>query len=124
MPIEIFQVDAFTEQAFGGNPACVCLMKDQASDEWMQNVAAEMNLSETAFVWQLDDHYHIRWFTPAAEVDLCGHATLASSHVLWDAGGLPEDSEAVFDSRSGSVNGQSQRRQHHPKFPLQPTDSS
>ncbi len=83
--MRLFQVDAFTERPFGGNPAAVCLVDGQVDAKWMQSVAAEMNLSETAFLVRQDDGtYGLRWFTPVFEVDLCGHATLASAHVLWD----------------------------------------
>jgi len=79
----IYQVDSFTEVPFRGNPAAVCLLRALPDDDWMQNVAAEMNLSETAFLTPLDDRqYCLRWFTPTVEVDLCGHATLAAAHVL------------------------------------------
>ncbi len=83
MSLPIYQVDAFTSERFKGNPAAVCLLKEQRDVAWMQNVAAEMNLSETAFVLpEKDGSFGIRWCTPTVEVDLCGHATLASSHVL------------------------------------------
>jgi PhzF family phenazine biosynthesis protein len=83
--MRLFQVDAFAERPFGGNPAAVCLNEAPVDAEWMQSVASEMNLSETAFlVREGDGLYGLRWFTPAIEVDLCGHATLASAHVLWD----------------------------------------
>jgi len=97
----IVQVDAFTAVPFAGNPAAVCVMSAPAPDDWMQRVALEMNLSETAFLHPEGDGYRLRWFTPAAEVDLCGHATLASAHVLWEDGHLPKDSEARFRTRSG-----------------------
>ena len=84
MPIPFFQVDAFTAKPFTGNPAAVCLLEKEAEADWMQAVAAEMNLSETAFVAPQADGFGLRWFTPATEVDLCGHATLASAHVLWE----------------------------------------
>jgi len=80
--IPCLQVDAFTDRPFSGNPAAVCLLDDERDSQWMQAVAAEMNLSETAFVRPLADGFELRWFTPAVEVDLCGHATLASAHVL------------------------------------------
>ena len=83
MEIPLFQVDAFTDQPFAGNPAAVCLLPEDRGDQWMQAVAAEMNLSETAFLLEQDNGYRLRWFTPKIEVDLCGHATLASAHVLW-----------------------------------------
>ena len=83
MNIPMFQVDAFTDHVFGGNPAAVCLIDSMLSDELMQQIAAENNLSETAFVLREGDRFRIRWFTPESEVDLCGHATLAASHVLF-----------------------------------------
>lgn len=99
--IEIYQVDAFTNKPFAGNPAAVCLLKESADADWMQSVAAEMNLSETAFLVPQVDGYNLRWFTPAVEVDLCGHATLASAHVLWETGNLAADAEARFHTKSG-----------------------
>lgn len=81
---EFFQVDAFTAQPFAGNPAAVCLLAEPGDEAWMQRVAAEMNLSETAFLYPEKEGWRLRWFTPAVEVDLCGHATLASAHVLWE----------------------------------------
>jgi PhzF family phenazine biosynthesis protein len=82
LTIKIYQVDAFTEKPFSGNPAAVCLLPQARDAAWMQAVAKEMNLSETAFLLKEGDGYNLRWFTPAVEVDLCGHATLASAHVL------------------------------------------
>lgn len=97
MPVPIYQVDAFTDTVFRGNPAAVCLPERGAPAEWMQKVAAEMNLSETAFVVRRDDGgYDLRWFTPTVEVELCGHATLASAHILWETGRLATDSPARF----------------------------
>ncbi len=98
---EIFQVDAFAEEPFTGNPAGVCILPAARDESWMQNVALEMNLSETAFLVARDDGFDLRWFTPTAEVDLCGHATLASSHVLWETGILAGDEEARFHTGSG-----------------------
>lgn len=95
------QVDAFTAEAFRGNPAAICLLKDPADAQWMQNVALEMNLSETAYVLPQADGFSLRWFTPAVEVDLCGHATVAAAHVLWQEGILPATSECRFHTRSG-----------------------
>ena len=97
----ITQVDAFTAEPFAGNPAAVCVVDRAADATWMQAVALEMNLSETAFLVPNDDGYDLRWFTPATEVDLCGHATLASAHVLWEDGHLAADAEARFNTRSG-----------------------
>ena len=79
----LYQVDAFTDQTFKGNPAAVCILENWPSEKLMQNIAAENNLSETAFIVRKDDTFHIRWFTPTLEVGLCGHATLASAHVLF-----------------------------------------
>ena len=98
----IFQIDAFTSVAFKGNPAAVCLLDEPRSIEWMQHVAAEMNLSDTAFVVpRPDGAFDLRWFTPAIEVPLCGHATLASAHALWETGRLAKSAEARFHTMSG-----------------------
>ena len=86
MGLEIFQVDAFTDKIFSGNPAAVCLLPGAGDEIWMQHVAREMNLSETAFLHREGDGYRLRWFTPLVEVDLCGHATLASAHTLYETG--------------------------------------
>ena len=99
--MKLYQVDAFTSEAFRGNPAAVCLLNDTPADSWMQALASEMNLAETAFVQQNGEGYRLRWFTPTVEVDLCGHATLASAHVLWTEEGVPKDLAIVFDTRSG-----------------------
>jgi len=99
--IDIYQVDAFTVEPFAGNPAAVCVLAEAADAAWMQNVAREMNLSETAFLAPQADGYDLRWFTPAVEVDLCGHATLASAHILWQTGRLEAEAEARFHTRSG-----------------------
>ena len=99
--MRLFQVDAFADHAFGGNPAAVCLVEGAVDAGWMQSVAAEMNLSETAFlVREDDDVYGLRWFTPAVEVDLCGHATLASAHVLWEEK-IEGPEPLSFSTRSG-----------------------
>ncbi len=104
MPRPIAIVDAFTDRPFSGNPAAVCLLDAPADEGWMQSVAAEMNLSETAFVHQLPGgEFGLRWFTPTTEVDLCGHATLASAHLLWETGWLSQDAEARFETRSGQL---------------------
>ena len=97
----IVQVDAFTSERFGGNPAAVCLLDAPREDRWLQAVAREMNLSETAFLWRRTDGFDLRWFTPTTEVRLCGHATLASAHALWDGDVLPAAAEARFHTLSG-----------------------
>src|SRR5262245_690846 len=83
MTIPLFHVDAFADKPFAGNPATVCILDQPKDDAWMQTVAAEMNLSETAFIQATDKGFNLGWLTPKVEVDLCGHATLASAHVLW-----------------------------------------
>jgi PhzF family phenazine biosynthesis protein len=97
----IVQVDAFTATPFAGNPAAVCVLPEPRDDRWMQDVAREMNLAETAFLFRQDDGFNLRWFTPVVEVDLCGHATLASAHVLWEMGYLKPGEQARFHTRSG-----------------------
>jgi len=99
----ITQVDAFAAKPFAGNPAAVCLLAEPRSASWMQMVAREMNLSETAFLTKRNGGYDLRWFTPLVEVDLCGHATLASAHVLWEQGDLSATDTAVFHTRSGQL---------------------
>jgi PhzF family phenazine biosynthesis protein len=101
MSTAITQVDAFTSEAFAGNPAAVCVLSAPREERWMRLVAREMNLSETAFLHPVDDGFSLRWFTPTVEVDLCGHATLASAHVLWETGRLAKDMAARFHTRSG-----------------------
>lgn len=101
MPIRIVTVDAFTNVPFAGNPAAVCVMPEPRSEDWLRNVAREMNLSETAFLLAHDGEFDLRWLTPAVEVDLCGHATVASAHVLWEDGHLPAGKQARFQTRSG-----------------------
>jgi PhzF family phenazine biosynthesis protein len=100
-PIQIWHIDAFTDRLFSGNPAAVCLLDQEPGAAWMQSVAAEMNLSETAFVRPLSDGFELHWFTPAVEVDLCGHATLASAHALWEAGVVASHEAIRFHTRSG-----------------------
>jgi PhzF family phenazine biosynthesis protein len=99
--IRILQIDAFAERPFAGNPAAVCLLDDAREAAWMQAVAAEMNLSETAFVVPHEDGFALRWFTPKTEVDLCGHATLAAAHALWTTGVADGGHTIRFHTRSG-----------------------
>lgn len=101
MPQPVVQVDAFTSLPFAGNPAAVCILPAARDERWMQDVAREMNLSETAFLVPGEDGWGLRWFTPEVEVELCGHATLASAHVLWEDGHLASDATARFHTRSG-----------------------
>jgi PhzF family phenazine biosynthesis protein len=99
--MRLFIVDAFTDRPFAGNPAAVCLLDEERDADWMQAVAAELNLSETAFVRPLDDGFELRWFTPAIEVELCGHATLASAHALRTEGVVNTVQPIRFHTRSG-----------------------
>ncbi len=105
MPQPIAVVDAFTAEPWRGNPAGICVLPAAASDEWMQSVAVEMNHAETAFLIRRgasnQGGYDLRWFTPGGEVDLCGHATLASAHYLWETATLRPDEQARFHTRSG-----------------------
>jgi PhzF family phenazine biosynthesis protein len=101
LTLSITQVDAFTETPFRGNPAAVCLLPAERDPAWMQLVAREMNLAETAFLVRRQDGFGLRWFTPTVEVDLCGHATLASAHVLWEENHLPPGEVARFHTKSG-----------------------
>lgn len=104
-PVKCWQVDAFTHRAFGGNPAAICWLEDgaEADPKWMQSVAAEMNLSETAFVRRQENGFELRWFTPTIEVELCGHATLAAAHALWWAGLAPPGKPLHFHTMSGAL---------------------
>ncbi|MBA2113275.1 PhzF family phenazine biosynthesis protein [Bremerella alba] len=103
MPRTLYQVDAFTSKPFAGNPAAVCWLDEPADAQWMQQVAAEMNLAETAFVYPEGESLRLRWFTPTVEVDLCGHATLATAYTLWQHKGFPSDQTLRFETRSGTL---------------------
>jgi PhzF family phenazine biosynthesis protein len=121
MTVLLFHVDAFTDRPFAGNPAAVCLLPSWKDDHWLQAVAGEMNLSETAFLVERADHFDLRWFTPKAEVDLCGHATLASAHVLWQQGKVTNN-EIRFSTRSGILTARSERGEIELDFPLEPDE--
>jgi PhzF family phenazine biosynthesis protein len=118
----IFQVDAFTDRPFAGNPAAVCVLTEPRDDRWMQQVAAEMNLSETAFLLRLTDGWSLRWFTPVVEFDLCGHATLASAHVLWETELLASDQQARFHTRSGLLTADRRGAWIELDFPVKPPE--
>ena len=120
MGLRITQVDAFTNRPFTGNPAAVAILSDLPADSWLQDVAREMNLSETAFLLPHEDGYDLRWFTPVAEVDLCGHATLASAHVLWEEGLLPSNHVARFHTRSGLLTARHSDGWIEMDFPARP----
>jgi PhzF family phenazine biosynthesis protein len=122
MRLAIFQVDAFTTKPFAGNPAGVCVLSQPAEESWMQNVAREMNLSETAFLFREGDGFRLRWFTPAVEVDLCGHATLASAHILWEMGHAQPDEKVSFHTRSGVLTAERQGDWIEMDFPAKPEE--
>ena len=100
--MKLFTADAFADRPFSGNPAAICLLDSERPDGWLQDLAVEMNLSETAYLRKLDDGFELRWFTPAYEVDLCGHATLASAHILWNECGVTEN-EIRFHTKNSGV---------------------
>jgi PhzF family phenazine biosynthesis protein len=118
--IRLTQVDAFTNTPFRGNPAGVCLLHRTKTDGWLQDVAREMNLSETAFLWRRADGFDLRWFTPTVEIALCGHATLASAHVLWEEGHLSPDQPARFHTMSGLLTAERRGDRIVMDFPAEP----
>jgi PhzF family phenazine biosynthesis protein len=122
--LRIFQADAFTDKAFAGNPAAVCILTESRDDTWMQNLAREMNLSETAFLRKQADGYGLRWFTPAVEVALCGHATLASSHILWETEMLAPTEQARFHTLSGLLTAERKGDWIQLNFPATPEQSA
>ncbi|HVG23426.1 MAG TPA: PhzF family phenazine biosynthesis protein [Thermoanaerobaculia bacterium] len=119
--MRLYQIDAFTQEAFRGNPAAVCLLDAERDAAWMQNVAAEMNLSETAFLLPRGDEWSLRWFTPAVEVALCGHATLASAHALYEERGL---TAARFQTLGGLLTTERSGDWIEMDFPAKPTTAS
>lgn len=120
MSPRIVQVDAFTAEPFAGNPAAVCVLAHAADRRWMQQVAREMNLSETAFLFRQGDAWSLRWFTPSVEVALCGHATLASAHVLWQDEHLAQGVQARFDTKSGRLTADRKGEWIEMDFPAEP----
>jgi PhzF family phenazine biosynthesis protein len=122
MPIPLLQIDAFTDRPFAGNAAAVCLLPEARDEAWMQAVAAEMNLSETAFLLREEGEFRLRWFTPVCEVQLCGHATLASAHALWEWGTLRPEETARFRTRSGPLTCVRRSDWIEMDFPLHPSE--
>jgi len=120
MSIPIFQVDAFTDRPFAGNPAAVCILLEPRDDTWHQDVAAEMNLSETAFLTKRPDGFRLRWFTPKVEVALCGHATLASAHALFQERLAQPDEMIRFHTQSGVLTAKRKGDEIELDFPLEP----
>jgi PhzF family phenazine biosynthesis protein len=124
MPIRLYHVDAFAERPFTGNPAAVCLLPGPRDEAWMQHVAAENNLSETAFVSPEADDFRLRWFTPKIEVSLCGHATLASAHVLWEAGHVAGGQPIAFHTHSGVLTAARSGDMITLDFPVNPAEAA
>ena len=122
--MKIYQVDAFTNEPFKGNPAAVCILSGPANERWMQNIAQEMNLSETAFLYKEEEGFNLRWFTPTVEVDLCGHATLASAHVLWEEDILQPEAQARFYTRSGLLTAIRKGAWIELDFPAEPEEET
>lgn len=122
MGLKIWQVDSFAREPFRGNPAGVCILTEPREDAWMQAVAREMNLSETAFLSRREDGFGLRWFTPAVEVELCGHATLASAHILWETGALPPEAAARFHTKSGLLTAARRGEEIELDFPATPDE--
>jgi len=121
---KVFTVDAFTDKPFSGNPAGVCILSEERDELWMQSFAREMNLSETAFLKESDNGYSLRWFTPKVEVDLCGHATLASAHILFERSYLRREEQARFHTKSGLLTATSKESWIELDFPKQPVTPS
>jgi PhzF family phenazine biosynthesis protein len=117
-------VDAFTSRAFGGNPAAVCVLPAAADDAWMRLVARELAMPATAFLYPNGDGYRLRWFTATSELELCGHGTLASAHVLWDSGRLPLDRPAAFETRGGTLGARRHGEWIELNFPATPAVES
>jgi PhzF family phenazine biosynthesis protein len=118
--VACLQIDAFADRPYTGNPAAVCLLQHERDEQWMQAVAAEMNLSETAFVCPAGSDFGLRWFTPVVEVDLCGHATLAAAHALWSEGLVPAGDAIRFRTRSGVLTASSDGDLIELDFPATP----
>ena len=124
MSVPLFLVDAFTDRPFAGNPAAVCLLPGPRDEPWLQQVAAEMNLSETAFVYPEGGGLRLRWFTPEAEVALCGHATLATAHALWEQGRVPAGRPIAFQTLSGVLTAARAGEAIELDFPVTPAEEA
>jgi PhzF family phenazine biosynthesis protein len=123
-PLTLFHVDAFTDKPFTGNPAAVCILDREREDAWLAAVAAEMNLPETAFLRREGAAWRLRWFTPSVEVDLCGHATLASAHVLWESGHAKPEEQLTFRTKSGDLSAVRRGDSIELDFPAEPAKPS
>jgi PhzF family phenazine biosynthesis protein len=118
--LTLFHVDAFTDRPFAGNPAAVCILDQEREDSWLAAVAGEMNLSETAFLRREGAAWRLRWFTPSTEVDLCGHATLASAHALWETGHAGPREPILFRTKSGDLSAARRGDSIELDFPAEP----
>ena len=123
MSLKIVQIDAFASRPFSGNPAAVCLLSEYPGNEWLLSVAREMNLSETAFLKRRQEGFELRWFTPEVEVELCGHATLASAHFLWQEGVLESEEPARFHTLSGWLTAEQRQEWIEMDFPAAPAQA-
>jgi predicted PhzF superfamily epimerase YddE/YHI9 len=123
MALPLFHVDAFIDRPFAGNPAVVCLLPAWKEDRWLQAVAGEMNLPMTAFLVKQSDHFDLRWFTPTVEVDLCGHATLAAAHILWQQGHVT-GREILYSTKGGSLKAVQSGNDIDLDFPLMPEEAA
>lgn len=123
MTIPLYHVDAFADRPFGGNPAAVCVLPEERDDAFLQHVAGELNLSETAFVKREGSAWRLRWFTPTVEVDLCGHATLASAHALWESGREAPEARIDFDTKSGRLSAVRRGDAIELDFPAEPAET-
>jgi PhzF family phenazine biosynthesis protein len=122
--MKLFLVDAFADKMFSGNPAAVCMLAQAKSEDLMQNIAHEMNLSETAFIHPYKDGYFLRWFTPTTEVDLCGHATLATAHILWEMNHLTTNEKPKFYTKSGVLTARQRDQWIELDFPAEPASAT
>ena len=120
MPTPLFRINAFSQDPFGGNPAAICFLDREAHPDWMQAVAAELDLAETAFLLRKGDDFGLRWFTPTVEVPLCGHATLASAHAIWEAGRSDPEATLRFQTKSGLLEARRQGDSIWLDFPALP----
>lgn len=120
MGIPFFQVNAFTDEIFSGNPAGVCILQEPKNETWMQKVACELNMAETSFLYKKGDGFNLRWFTPLVEIELCGHATLASAHILWEKGYLKPGDEAEFYTKGGILTADRRDGWIEMNFPSEP----
>jgi len=123
MSLPLFHVDAFTNTPFAGNSAAVCLLDEPRADAWLQQVASEMNLAATAFLYPQDNGYRLRWFSAKVELELCGHGTLASAHTLWEQGYLPHDTQARFYTRAGLLTARREGGWIELNFPARPEEA-